>query len=175
MMILETGRLLLRPFADRDAADVYEYAKDPRVGPDAGWPPHRDLAESLEIIRTVFAQPHVFALELKEEGKVVGSAGYVGRHQVLLPGPDDEIGYALHPDWWGQGLMTEAVAALLERGFCQRGLEAIWASHYAENVASRRVIEKSGFSPVCRETVWDETGEHETCFYVLLRQQWRGV
>ena len=40
-MILETPRLILRPFAPADAADLYEYAQDPRVGPAAGWPPHR--------------------------------------------------------------------------------------------------------------------------------------
>lgn len=60
---LETPRLILRPFEDRDAADVFEYGRDPRVGPAAGWQPHRDQAESLAIIRTVFAQPGVFALE----------------------------------------------------------------------------------------------------------------
>ena len=48
--ILETPRLRLRPFRDSDAADVYAYAKDPAVGPIAGWPPHRSEQESREII-----------------------------------------------------------------------------------------------------------------------------
>ena len=64
-MILETRRLRLRPFRDDDAADVYDYARDPRVGPIAGWQPHTSVEESREIIRTVFSAPGVFAMELK--------------------------------------------------------------------------------------------------------------
>ena len=50
-MTLTTKRLTLRPFEERDAEDLYAYAKDPRVGPVAGWPPHASLEESREIIR----------------------------------------------------------------------------------------------------------------------------
>ena len=57
MTQLETKRLFLRPFQKNDAADLYEYAKDPKVGLPAGWPPHRSLEESREIIRTVFSAP----------------------------------------------------------------------------------------------------------------------
>ena len=69
---LETKRLILRRFAEADAADLYEYASDPRVGPAAGWPPHKSLEESLEIIRTVFQAPHIYALVDKASGKVIG-------------------------------------------------------------------------------------------------------
>ena len=173
-MTLETKRLILRPFTAADALDLYEFSSLPQVAEAAGWPAHRSIEDSRRIIATVFAAPDTYALVEKASGKVIGSAGFTGATRGGF-GPSDEIGYALHPDWWGRGLMTEAVAALLERGFRQRGLEAVWASHYAENIASRRVIEKSGFSPVCRETIEDGTGVHDTWFYVLLRQQWRGA
>ena len=81
MKQLETQRLVLRPFQGEDAADLYEYAKDPRVGLPAGWPPHKSQAESLEIIRTVFAAPDTFAVVDKESGKVIGSAGYTGKRR----------------------------------------------------------------------------------------------
>ena len=58
-MILETRRLRLRPFRDDDAADVYDYARDPRVGPIAGWQPHTSVEESREIIRTEIGRAHV--------------------------------------------------------------------------------------------------------------------
>ena len=173
-MTLETERLILRPFTAADAPDLYEFSRLPQVAEAAGWPAHRSVADSRQIIATVFAAPDTYALVEKDSGKVIGSAGFTGAARGGF-GPSDEIGYALHPDWWGRGLMTEAVGALLERGFHQRRLEAIWASHYRENIASRRVMEKWGFIPVCREMILDETGEHETCFYVLLRQQWGGV
>ena len=174
---LETPRLILRPFEDRDAADVFEYGRDPRVGPAAGWQPHRDQAESLAIIRTVFAQPGVFALELKENGKVIGSAGYVGGHQTLLPGPDNEIGYAMRPACWGRGLMPEAVREILRYGFEDLGLNAQWCGHYDFNDRSRRVVEKCGFRYRFTEQTWVELmGEERTeLHYALTREEWQAL
>ena len=74
-MTIETKRLLLRPWRDEDAEDLYLYARDPRVGPMAGWPVHTSPADSLQAIRSVLSQPETYAVVLKETGKPVGSAG----------------------------------------------------------------------------------------------------
>jgi ribosomal-protein-alanine N-acetyltransferase len=171
---LETPRLLLRPWAEEDADDLYEYARDPRVGPAAGWPAHKSREESAEIIRTVFSAPHVFAVAWKESGKVIGSAGYVDRHQTLLPGPDDEIGYALNPAYWGRGLMPEAVRELLRYGFEDLGLRTVWCGHDERNDKSRRVIEKCGFRYRMTERSYSELmGEERTSLlYALTRDEW---
>lgn len=171
---LETPRLLLRPWAEEDADDLYEYARDSRVGPAAGWPAHKSRAESAEIIRTVFRAPHEFAVVWKECGKVVGSAGYVGRHRTLLPGPDDEIGYALNPACWGRGLIPEAVEELLRYGFGELGLRAVWCGHNESNDKSRRVIEKCGFHYRMTERGYSELmGEERTSLlYALTRDEW---
>ena len=66
MITLTTPRLLLRPFEEGDAAELYDYARDPRVGPIAGWPPHTSVENSREIIRTVFSAPNVFAVADRE-------------------------------------------------------------------------------------------------------------
>lgn len=176
-MILETERLLLRPFEDSDAADLYEYASDPRVGPMAGWPPHKSVEESREIIRTVFSAPNTFAVVDKLSGKAVGSAGFVGRHQALLPGPDDEIGYALNPAFWGRGLIPEAVRELLRYGFEDLGLSAIWCNHWEPNQKSRRVIEKCGFLYRFTEKTWEELMEEEraVCYYALTKEEWQSL
>ena len=68
--VLKTERLLLRPWDISDAADLYRYAKDDRVGPPAGWPPHGSIAESEEIIRTIFMQEGVYALAL-DDGRAI--------------------------------------------------------------------------------------------------------
>lgn len=174
---LETARLILRPFTEGDAGDVYQYAKDPRVGPAAGWQPHKDQAESLEIIRTAFAEPYVYAVVDKATGRVIGSAGFVERHPdgVDPAQPDDEIGYALSPDFWGRGLMPEAVEELLRLGFEERGLTRIWCGHYDGNQKSKRVIEKCGFRYRRSERVWvelmgEERLEHH---YLLTKEEWR--
>ena len=173
MAVLETKRIWLRPFEESDAEDLYAYAKDPRVGPAAGWKPHESVEESLEIIRTVFAAPHVFAIVEKEGGKVIGSAGFVGRKYGGTYTASDEIGYSLSPDFWGRGIMSEAVAELIRYGFEERGLDAIWCSHYEENLRSKRVMEKSGFTYLFSQILSDEYCENRsTLLYVLLRQDW---
>ena len=176
-IMLETPRLLLRPFRDSDAADVYAYARDPRVGPIAGWQPHKSQEESLEIIRTVFSAPGVFAMELKGTGAVIGSVGFVGNHPAgTLPDcPDDEVGYALSPACWGQGLMPEAVNTVLEYGFTQLEMKRIWCGHYAGNWRSKRVMEKCGFRYQFSKTEFVKLmGEtRQSYFYVLTEETWR--
>ena len=174
-MILETPRLWLRPFRDSDAADVYAYARDPQVGPIAGWQPHKSQEESREIIRTVFSAPGVFAMELKETGKVVGSVGYVGNHPVgVRPDcPDDEVGYALAPACWGRGLMPEAVNEVIRWLFEERKLDAILCAHFDWNAQSARVQQKCGFRPFAEgsyETRYGTTEKDIT--NILYREDW---
>ena len=173
-MRLETERLILRPFTERDAADTFAYCKDARVGPPAGWLPHKSLEETLEVIRTIFAQPHVFALMEKESGRVIGSVGFVGRHRTELPGPDEEIGYALSPDYWGKGLMPEAVREVLRYGFEVLELETIWCGCFDFNQRSRRVAEKCGFQYQFTDRSYIETmGEERTeLHYAMTREMW---
>ena len=174
MTILTTPRLLLRPFEEGDAAELYDYARDPRVGPIAGWPPHTSVENSREIIRTVFSAHNVFAVADRESGRVIGSAGFVGEHREELPGPDDELGYALSPAFWGRGLIPEASGALIRWGFTELGLETIWCNHYDGNTRSRRVLENCGFRyQFSRETDVPLMGERRlTHFFALTRPQW---
>ena len=74
---METRRLILRPWRESDAEALFKYASDPDVGPRAGWPPHKSVDESLEIIRNVFSGEGMWAVELKEISEVVGSIGYL--------------------------------------------------------------------------------------------------
>ena len=72
-MKLQTRRLLLRPWEDGDAEILYRWAKDPEVGPMAGWKPHESTAESLAIIHGPLGMPETYALVLRETGEPVGS------------------------------------------------------------------------------------------------------
>ena len=144
--MIDTARLILRPWNEKDADSLFKYASDPDVGPIAGWAPHTSVAESLEIIRTVFAAPEGYAVGLKETGEAVGCCGLIFGDNV----DDDrhreaELGYWIGKTYWGRGLMSEAVRAILKRGFEVLGLDVIWCSHYDGNIRSKRVIEKSGF------------------------------
>ena len=174
-MILETKRLQLRPFAPEDAADVYAYARDARVGPIAGWPSHTSETESREIIQTVFSAPHVFAMTLRQTGRVIGSVGFVGRSPTGDSALEEEVGYALGHDFWGQGLVPEALEAVLAYGFSQRGLRRIWCGHYGGNWRSARVIGKCGFSYCfARTEAVPLLGERRQCYYYAQTEEaWR--
>ncbi len=164
-MVIETERTILRSFAEADAEDLFDYAQDSRVGPAAGWEPQRTIADSLEAIRTHLSSPGLFAIVCRETGHVIGSAGFVNHNGVV----SDELGFALHPAYWGRGIMPEVVQALLRYGFGERELETIWCVHYTENAQCRRVLEKCGFSMVFQKKMHMT---QETDFCVLLRQDW---
>ena len=72
-MRLETERLVLRPWESSDADDLYKYARDPDVGPIAGWPPHQSLEESHEVIKNGFSGKEAYAICLKSDGKAIGA------------------------------------------------------------------------------------------------------
>lgn len=146
--MIVTDRLILRPWRDSDAEALYRYAKDPAVGDAAGWPPHRSVEESLGVIRTVFAAPEVYAVVLKESGEAVGCCGLLFGEDANSSQVEEghaEIGYWIGVPYWGQGLIPEAVNALLDRCFGELGLSAVWIGYYDGNDNSRRVAEKCGF------------------------------
>ena len=156
--MLETRRLILRPWQDSDAADLYCYASSPEVGPRAGWPVHTSVENSLEILRGVLSRPETYAVVLKETGRTVGSVGLmIGKDSHLaLPESEGEIGCWIGVPYWGQGLIPEAVRELLRRGFLDFGLTKIWYGYFRGNVQSKRVMEKCGFVP-------QGTREHVRC------------
>ena len=146
-MTLQTERLILRPWQDSDADDLYFYAKDPDVGPIAGWPPHHSAEESLNVIRKVLSGTEAYALCLKENGRAIGAIELKLKGHTDLTDRDDEceLGYWLGKPFWGRGLMPEAARALLRRAFQDLGMEKVWCGYYDGNEKSKRVQEKLGF------------------------------
>lgn len=146
-MTLETERTLLRPWRETDAEALYEYACDPRVGPAAGWPPHKSVDESREIIRTVFMQDGVFAVTLKGRDKAVGCIGVIRGAKSNLPIAEDEgeVSYWIGVPYWGQGLIPEAMRRLMRYAFEELRLRNLWCGYFDGNQKSKRAQEKCGF------------------------------
>ena len=142
-VLLETERLILRPFRESDADDVFAYASDPDVGPMAGWRPHESPQKSLEIVRGFISSGEVWAVESKETHKVIGT---VGLHPEQREGYsfDYQLGYVLAKSCWGQGLMTEAAGRIVSYAF-ETGAKTLFVAHFDGNERSKRVIEKLGF------------------------------
>lgn len=145
--MFETRRLILRRWEDGDAEDLYEYAKDPDVGPIAGWPPHQSINESLNVIRNVLNGPEAYAICLKTDGNAIGAIELkLNGHTDLTERNDEcELGYWLGKPFWGHGIMPEAAAEMLRHAFEDLGMQNVWCGYYDGNVKSRRVQEKCGF------------------------------
>ncbi|EKU30468.1 GNAT family N-acetyltransferase [Alcaligenes sp. NLF5-7] len=146
-MTLQTERLILRPWQDTDAKDLYEYAKDERVGPIAGWPVHTSVEESAEIIRTVFNMPEVYAVEHKVNGRAVGCIGVlIGKNSNFEIGEEEgEIAYWIGVPYWGQGLIPEAMREVMRHAFETLKLKALWCGYFANNAQSQIAQSKCGF------------------------------
>ena len=176
-MELTTERLMLRPLVETDVEDLYRYAKDDRVGPIAGWPPHSSVEDSAEIIRTVFSAPETYAVCLKEDNRAIGSIGLmIGTHSDKeIPDTEAEIGYWIGVPFWGKGLIPEATRELIRHGFEDLKLDKIWCGCFVENEKSKRVMEKCGFTwhhtrkDVCCELMGDIRTEQVSC---LTRENW---
>lgn len=146
--VLETERLILRGWKDEDASSLFKYASDDRVGPAAGWLPHKDENYSRAVIRTIFAKDEVYAICLKGQGnKPVGSIGLTlnGSPERPLNKGEAELGYWIGYPFWGRGLVTEAAKELIRHGFEDIGLERILCGYFDGNDRSRKVQEKCGF------------------------------
>jgi RimJ/RimL family protein N-acetyltransferase len=146
-MILETSRLILRPWCEDDAEELYKYACDAEVGPPAGWPPHTSVENSRDIIRGVLSAPETYAVCLKEDGKPIGSVGLKTGSNTDMTERDDEceLGYWIGKPFWGRGLIPEASRELIRHAFEELGMRAVWCGYYDGNVKSRRVQDKLGF------------------------------
>ena len=144
-MIFKTRNLILRPWEEGDAECLYHFAKNPKIGPIAGWPPHKSVEDSLYIIKTVFSKKETYAITLDEI-----PIGCVG----LLIHPDGnhywgegsaELGYWIGEKYWGRGLVVEACKKIIRHAFDDLDINQIYASYRIENNQSKRVLEKLGF------------------------------
>ena len=146
---MQTERILLRPWLLTDAEALYRYARDPDVGTRAGWPPHKSVEESREVIRTVFNNTTTWAIVLKATGEAIGAMGYIPEGDPDIPSHEGEplVGYWVGKPYWNQGLCTEALLLMLAHIRHETHYTSLVCTHFFDNPASGRVMEKCGFIP----------------------------
>ena len=142
-----TERLILRRWENSDAESLFEYAKDPDVGPVAGWPAHQNIEESRNVIRNVLNGKEAYAICLKTDRRAIGAIELKLKGHTDLTERDDEceLGYWIGKPFWGQGLMPEAAGEILRHAFEDIGMTKVWAGYYEGNRKSKRVQEKCRF------------------------------
>ena len=173
---IKTPRLLLRSWQEHDLDDFFAYASVDGVGEMAVWKHHESIAETKNILHSFISDKNVFALELEATKKVIGSLGlhysWANNDKSLADLRVKEIGYVLSKAYWGQGLMPEAVNAVIEYCFNELDLDALTVGHFVGNAQSKRVIEKTGFAYVTQGT-YTAKGLNKTFVenrYILFRK-----
>lgn len=171
--IIETERLILRPFKQGDLNDFYEYASVEGVGEMAGWKHHESIAESQSIMNSFINDDQVFAICLRESNKVIGSIGVekYGMEDSLTEFRDyygKELGYVLRKDYWGNGLMPEAVNAVKDYLFHELDYDFLLCGYFNFNERSKRVQTKCGFQPYRSLTMTTQMGTNEQSTLMLL-------
>lgn len=173
---LETNRCILRPFKEEDLDDFYAYASVDGVGQMAGWCPHQTKEESKKILNLFIKEKKTLAIVLKENNQVIGSIGIENYNEEAFLEYKDvlgrELGYVLAKDYWGRGLMPEAVKKVIEYCFSTFHLSFLLCAHFKWNHQSQRVIEKCGFQFIKERTQQTANGTIEnTCYYILNNEE----
>ena len=144
-MILKTTNLILRPWRENDAECLYHFAKNPNVGPIAGWPPHESIEDSLNIIKTVFSKRETYAIV--KDDIPIGCVGLLFHPYANHWWGEEsaELGYWIAEEYWGNSYAAEASKRLIEHAFDDLEIKVIYATYRVENSQSKRVLEKLGF------------------------------
>lgn len=150
-----TKRLRFRRWRETDAEKLYELARDPKIGPAAGWAPHKDVEESRWTIRNILSRPECYAICERGSDSPIGAIELMlyGTSGTVQQQDECELGYWLGRSFWGRGYMSEAAAEMIRYAFEKLEMSRVWCGYYEGNDPSRRVQEKLGFQyhHICRD------------------------
>ena len=181
-LVIETARLKMRPWSMDDVDAIWPTVSDPKFPTQMSWEAHRDKHETREWIeraQQLVATNEEVKWAIEYEGQAIGSIGF---HEIVWQVrafrlDRAELGYWLSPAHQRKGIMTEAVQAIVRYGFETIGLHKIMVTCIADNVASRRVIEKASFRWIGRaeDDVWRDGKWHAHLLYELTAPEWPDV
>lgn len=172
-MILETERLLLRPFTLSDAPAIHELAENPDMAATTLNIPHaspQGAAEAYIRAQQENTECRVFGIVRKCDQRLIGGIGLHPDHLYQQA----ELGYWIGISYWNQGYTCEAVKRMIDYGFADLKLQRIYAGYFSQNLASRHTIENSG---MIYEGMRCDQLEHFGKFYDvgycgILRSEW---
>ena len=174
---IETERLVLRVRTVANAEDIHAYASLPEVAYPAAFHPVNTLEDEIYYLEHILPErnqkenlPAGYGIVVKGTDTIIGSVDFNHRHE------DDvlELGYTLHPDYWGLGYVPEAACALINLAFRELDLHKIELVCFGYNVQSQRIAEKLGFTLEARiRDRKDVQGNRcDSLIYGLLRSEW---
>ncbi|HLY32342.1 MAG TPA: GNAT family protein [Ktedonobacterales bacterium] len=174
--VLTTDRLRLRQIRPTDAEALFAIRSDPEVREPYGREPQQSLAESQTFIQSLQATYErrdglFWGITRKDEDTVIGSCNFWNLSEDFLCA---EVGYELHRAHWRQGIMAEAVSAILAYGFTELGFHRIEAGPFVGNAASKQLLLKLGFTyeGTLRQRVFFRDHFLDQEYYGLLEDEW---
>lgn len=179
MGILENERIYLRELRSGDLEAVHSYASLEKVTQFQPWGPNtlQDTRDYIEdVLKDAQEFPHsrfVWAVVLKETEKVIGAGELWFDSFENMAG---EIGYILHPAYWGIGIGSEVAQLLLAFGFEEKGLHRILATSAPDNMGSQKLLEKIGMlrEGRIRHALRMNGGWRDSLLYSMLEDEWKG-
>ena len=175
----ETQRLILRRIRVSDSSDMFEYSSDYEVTRYLTWYPHKTIDESreyAEYLQERYANGKFFdwGIEHKESRKFIGTCGFTS---INLNNNQAEVGYVLARDYWGLGIVPEALRLIMDFGFNYLGFDKIEARFLEGNERSRKVMQKMGmgFDKIMYNSMHLK-GEYKTVFtYSVSKEKFNGL
>jgi ribosomal-protein-alanine N-acetyltransferase len=175
---IETPRLILRRAVREDAQPMFRnWASDPEVTKYLTWPAHGSVAISEMVIDSWLGEYekdsyYQWMIVLKELGEPIGSISVVRQNESI---GEMEIGYCIGKKWWHQGVVSEALAAVIEHLFTQVRVNRIVARHDPRNIHSGHVMQKCGMryegTAHCADR--NNQGICDAAQYAILRDDWK--
>ena len=174
--VVETPRLVLRPFVREDAQAMFDnWASDPAVTKFLSWPTYRSVEDAHSILNVWlenYEKPDFYqwAIVLKELNQPIGSIGVVNSDDRV---DMVEIGYCIGRNWWGRGIMPEALSAVMVYLFDEVGMQRIEAGHDPDNPASGAVLRKCGleYEGTLRRRIRSNRGITDVAWYSILKEE----
>lgn len=161
---------LLRTWRIEDAPVMQRYADNPNIAVNLrnAFPCPYTLTDAQAYIQSCLENRDALLYTIDINGEAIGSIGLFPQRDVYEKSA--ELGYWLGEPFWGHGIMTQAIQQLCEEAFTTRGFCRIFAEPFADNLGSRRVLEKAGFSleGILRKSVYKNGVFHDSCMYAYV-------
>lgn len=145
-MRLVGERIIIRDLSFKDLNCYYEFGKNPNVGPMAGWKPFPSEEIAKRMLSNLILSKETYAISLKEDSKKLIGTISIYNSGIRKYKKVKSLGFSLNQDYWGKGLMPEAVNLIIDYVFLKTDCEVLEVGHHSDNYASKRVIEKCGFN-----------------------------
>lgn len=175
---IETERLILRRFTMEDAQPMFEnWASDPEVTKYLTWPPHKDVEISRKVLQdwiSSYEKPvfYQWAIVLKDFGQPIGSIAVVEQDERAQKA---HIGYCIGKNWWHQGVMSEALKAVMAFLFLEVGFQRLDSRHDPKNPHSGAVMRHCGmeYEGTFRRSDWNNQGICDASWYAAFQEDFR--